>query len=340
MMGVELVRDDEVADVIRELFASAWPHDARQQPAPGRRARRRDRDRAAHGTAPGLICPVGDEVVYAVPGVPYEMKEMLERAVLPDLAAPRRRAAGDRQPGAAHLGRERVARGRAARPAAAGARRDAAHATIAFLASGIEGIKVRLTAARRQRGARQGAARRRGGRGARAAGRHRLQRRGPARWRPRSAGCSRRGAGRWPSPSRSPAGWRRRGSSNVPGSSDWFKGGVVAYDSQVKFDVLDVPEGPVVSEAAAKAMADGVRRLLEADVGLVDHRRGRARPSRRASRPGTVWLGRGGGRRGRGPSAAPPRRPRPRPPAQRDQPDGPAAPQAARRRRADHPSIE
>ena len=55
---------------------------------------------------------------------------------------------------------------------------------------------------------------------------------------------------------------------NVPGSSDWFKGGVVAYDSQVKFDVLDVPEGPVVSEDAAKAMADGVRRLLKADVGI------------------------------------------------------------------------
>ena len=39
------------------------------------------------GTAPGLICPVGDKVVYAVPGVPLEMREMLERAVLPDLLA-------------------------------------------------------------------------------------------------------------------------------------------------------------------------------------------------------------------------------------------------------------
>ena len=56
------------------------------------------------GTAPGLICPVGDGVVYAVPGVPYEMKEMLERAVLPDLRVPRRCAAGHRQPGAAHMG--------------------------------------------------------------------------------------------------------------------------------------------------------------------------------------------------------------------------------------------
>ena len=45
-------------------------------------------------------------------------------------------------------------------------------------------------------------------------------------------------------------------SVNVPGSSAWFKGGVVAYDSQVKFDVLDVPEGPVVSEEAARAMKE------------------------------------------------------------------------------------
>ena len=28
------------------------------------------------GTAPGLICPVGDQVIYAVPGVPSEMAAM------------------------------------------------------------------------------------------------------------------------------------------------------------------------------------------------------------------------------------------------------------------------
>ena len=37
------------------------------------------------GTAPGLICPVGHKVVYAVPGVPYEMSDMFERAIAPDL---------------------------------------------------------------------------------------------------------------------------------------------------------------------------------------------------------------------------------------------------------------
>jgi PncC family amidohydrolase len=37
------------------------------------------------GTAPGLICPIGHKVLYALPGVPHELQEMFERAVLPDL---------------------------------------------------------------------------------------------------------------------------------------------------------------------------------------------------------------------------------------------------------------
>ncbi len=55
---------------------------------------------------------------------------------------------------------------------------------------------------------------------------------------------------------------------NVPGASSWFRGGVVAYHEQVKFDLLAVPVGPVVSEAAAAAMAEGVCRATGSDVGL------------------------------------------------------------------------
>jgi nicotinamide-nucleotide amidase len=55
---------------------------------------------------------------------------------------------------------------------------------------------------------------------------------------------------------------------NVAGASAWFRGGVVAYHEQVKFDVLGVPTGPVVSESAAAAMAQGVRRVIGSDVGL------------------------------------------------------------------------
>jgi nicotinamide-nucleotide amidase len=36
-------------------------------------------------------------------------------------------------------------------------------------------------------------------------------------------------------------------------SSEWFRGGLVAYSSEVKHAVLDVPDGPVVSAEAAHA---------------------------------------------------------------------------------------
>jgi nicotinamide-nucleotide amidase len=56
--------------------------------------------------------------------------------------------------------------------------------------------------------------------------------------------------------------------TGVPGASDVFHGSIVSYASAVKFDLLGVPEGPVVSEAAAAAMAVGARRVLGADVAL------------------------------------------------------------------------
>lgn len=54
--------------------------------------------------------------------------------------------------------------------------------------------------------------------------------------------------------------------ARASGASDWFRGGSVAYSSAVKHDLLDVPDGPVVSEAAAAAMARGTARLFKADV--------------------------------------------------------------------------
>ena len=55
---------------------------------------------------------------------------------------------------------------------------------------------------------------------------------------------------------------------NIAGASQWFRGGLVSYASEVKFDLLGVPRGPVVSAEAAEAMAVGVRTLLKSDVGL------------------------------------------------------------------------
>ncbi|KHJ70293.1 CinA family protein [Rhodococcus sp. Chr-9] len=50
------------------------------------------------------------------------------------------------------------------------------------------------------------------------------------------------------------------------GSSDWFRGGIVAYSREVKYGLLEVPEGPVVSESAARTMAESTSRLLGADI--------------------------------------------------------------------------
>ena len=76
----------------------------------------------------------------------------------------------------------------------------------------------------------------------------------------------------------------------APGASEWFRGGIVAYASEVKHRVLDVPPGPVVSEAAVRAMADGVVTLLGADVAVAVT--GVAGPAPQDEQPpGTVWLG-------------------------------------------------
>ena len=77
---------------------------------------------------------------------------------------------------------------------------------------------------------------------------------------------------------------------NVPGASSWFRGGVVAYHEQVKFDVLGVPAGPVVTEPAAAAMAEGAQRVTGADIGLGIT--GVAGPDdQEGVAPGTVFVG-------------------------------------------------
>jgi nicotinamide-nucleotide amidase len=53
-----------------------------------------------------------------------------------------------------------------------------------------------------------------------------------------------------------------------PNAADWFRGSVVAYQEPVKFEVLGVPEGPVVTAECAEDMARGVARLFAADVAV------------------------------------------------------------------------
>jgi nicotinamide-nucleotide amidase len=76
--------------------------------------------------------------------------------------------------------------------------------------------------------------------------------------------------------------------ARAPGASEWFRGGIVAYASPVKHDLLGVPGGPVVSKAAAMAMARGAARLLEADVAVAVTGVGGPDPQD-GEPPGTVW---------------------------------------------------
>jgi nicotinamide-nucleotide amidase len=61
--------------------------------------------------------------------------------------------------------------------------------------------------------------------------------------------------------------------THVPGSSDWFAGGVIAYDNQVKIHVLRVRKADLlrhgaVSEEVARQMALGAALLLKADLAV------------------------------------------------------------------------
>ena len=61
--------------------------------------------------------------------------------------------------------------------------------------------------------------------------------------------------------------------TNVPGSSDYYDGGVTAYANEVKAELLHVAretleEKGAVSAECAKEMASGVRALLGSDIGI------------------------------------------------------------------------
>ena len=295
VMNVELVRDESIVETIRSMFAS------RSRAMPDNNLLQADVPDGAsviaqsRGTAPGLICPVGQKVLYAVPGVPYEMSEMFERAILPDLLA-RARARGEsaviksrvlRTWGSSESVLAEALADRFSELEAGG------RVTIAYLASGIEGIKVRLTA--------------RGDDEAMAQSlladeeivvRELIQERlGDVIFGVDDETMEHAIAGRLVARGLTLAvaesltgGLIASRLVNVPGASTWFRGGVVSYASEVKFDVLGVPEGPVISGDTAEAMAGGVRELLKADVAISVT--GVAGPDPQEDQaPGTVFVG-------------------------------------------------
>jgi nicotinamide-nucleotide amidase len=288
IMGVELEFNDEVGMVISEMFASRnrrMPEINMRQAMVPKGANIIEQRR---GTAPGLICPVRDKVIYAVPGVPYELYEMFERAILPDLLV---------RSGSVSVISSRVLRTWGETESGLNERlfgvieelESVGNPTLAFLASGWEGIKVRLTA--------------------------------KAATRPEVVSI----LDEWEQKVRAAIGdivfgidddtmesvvlqmLRDRGLTlglaesvtgglvsgrltNIAGASDVLRGGVVSYASEVKFDVLGVSKGPVVSPEAAVEMAVGAQRVLGADVGL--SLTGVAGPAEQeGQRPGTLCIG-------------------------------------------------
>jgi nicotinamide-nucleotide amidase len=267
------------------------------------------------GTAPGLVCPLQwpvagrdtgsgggspeavepetvepetvEKVVYAVPGVPWEMKEMMLGTVLTDL---QRRAGieavirsrtlrtwGESESGLAELLAERIYELDAS-----------GNPTLAFLASGAEGLKVRITAkCETQAEADDVLA---------AEEAHLRELLGPLvfgvdddtmesvvldmlRQRGLTLATAESLTG----------GMVGSRLCDVPGASDVYVGGIVAYTPQVKQSLLGVPEGPVVTEDAARAMAIGALRRLGSDVAVAAT--GVAGPDESEGRkPGTVCL--------------------------------------------------
>ncbi len=288
VMGVVLVRHPEIGDRIRAMFT------ARGREMSDNNLRQADVPEGATvipqmpGTAPGLLCPVNGKVLYAVPGVPHEMREMLIGTVIPDL---------QKRAGLAAVIRSRVLRtwghsesGLAEMLAGRIDELDVlGNPTLAFQASGIEGIKVRITA--KAGGAEEAEsiladeeARLRGIIGDLVFGVDDDSMESVVidmlRERGLSLGVAESLTG----------GLMGARFTSVPGASDVFRGGIVSYASDVKFSLLGVPQGPVVSANAVKAMAEGARRALRTDVALATT--GVAGPAEQEGQPvGTVFLG-------------------------------------------------
>ncbi len=84
--------------------------------------------------------------------------------------------------------------------------------------------------------------------------------------------------------------------TQIPGSSDYYLGGVVSYSDELKRQLLEVPAATLdgsgaVSEPTARAMLRGVRRLMSADTAIAVT--GIAGPGGgSAEKPvGLTWLG-------------------------------------------------
>jgi nicotinamide-nucleotide amidase len=285
VMGVELERREDLVEWVSALFTS------RGREMPENNLRQCDVPAGAEpipnsvGTAPGIKAPVGDKIVYAVPGVPYEMQLMMSEHVLPDLLARSGQQGaivsrslktwGTSESGLAEMIAHRV---------------DAqTNPTIAFLARGIEGLVVRITAK------------------ASTAEEARALIEPEERALREILGDLVFGVDDETMETVVLDMLRKRGLTlglaesitgglvasrlvSVPGTSDVLKGGVVAYMTDAKRSLLGVTAEQVVSAECARQLATSARRTFGAEVGLGVT--GVAGPEEQEGQPaGTVFFG-------------------------------------------------
>ena len=288
VMGVSLVRDHEIGEKIRELFTS------RGREMTQNNLRQADRPEGASlipempGTAPGLICPINNQVIYAVPGVPHEMRTMVKGTVISDLkhragftSAIRSRVLrtwGRTESGLAEMLADRIRE-----------LDQLGTATLAFQASGIEGLKVRITV----KAADEESA-------------NAVIADEEKRVRHILGDCVfgiddetmesvvldllRERSMRLAVAESVTGGLVGARLAAVPMASEVLTGTMVAYSKDLAAKWFEMPPGPIVSREAVMAMANGVRQALNAEVGLAVT--GVASPSESSELPvGTVFFG-------------------------------------------------
>jgi nicotinamide-nucleotide amidase len=267
--GVPLVYDETYDRVLRERWSRLRP----DNPFPESNLRQAYRPEGARivvnpkGSAPGFGIEIGDCWVFALPGVPAEMLDMLDELVLPFLRA---------EAGGGRVVVSRVLRSWGMSEAKVGEDLQdlfdsSENPTIAFLASAGE-IKIRITAlAETDASARlliapiEQEVRDRIGDQVFGADDETIERviRRELESRGWTIGTAESATG----------GLVGRRLTSLPGASETFRGSVVAYASDLKTSILGVPDATiiehgVVSEATAEAMAQGARTVLGVDVAV------------------------------------------------------------------------
>lgn len=218
------------------------------------------------GTAPGLWLESPRGLVILLPGVPTEMRNLLRHEVLPRLAG---RSGG-------HVIRSRTLRTTSISESGLagileGLEDDISPLTLAWL-PGLEGVDLRLTAWDMPPASADVALEQAAARVYARAGEH-VYAEGASTLAEVLVAALRKGSATLAVAESCTGGLLGARITDVPGSSDVFRGGVIAYANEVKARELDVPASLLeahgaVSEPVAIAMANGVRRRLGTTLGV------------------------------------------------------------------------